>query len=71
MTREEHDEIATLINEGYLAKNLKPLKCTNCESERLDIRVTDRINGHAMEKIAECKECGRLMGYWVTGNWQV
>ena len=71
MTREEHEEIGRRIDGGYLDKNLKPIKCTKCESERLEIRVVERLNGHAMAKVSECKECRYLLGYWDTGNWQV
>ena len=70
MTREEHEEIKTLIDNGYLDINLRPLKCTKCESSNVSEAITDMQGGYPCESVASCGDCGQHLGYWCYGHWQ-
>ena len=69
MTREDHDKLAKLIADGYLAEDLEPLKCDGCESVNLKEEVKDFMGYLVMESETKCGDCGRVLGYWATGHW--
>jgi hypothetical protein len=75
LTFEEY--IQSQINEGYVAEDLTPLKCWNCEGVKFseyDHDFMDYYQGNGinlLEYKLKCDECGECVGYWVTGNWQI
>lgn len=71
MNRQEHDAIAKLIADGYLTKDLEPLKCPKCGSTTIRISIIALDGGRISEKEANCEDCTVPLGYWAYGNWQV
>lgn len=71
MDKEEHEKLVKAIDDGYLTEELKPLKCTSCESTEMVDDIKDTINGLASEYETKCAKCGTVLGYWAYGYWQV
>jgi hypothetical protein len=71
MDRVQHRKLSALIDDGYLARDLTPLKCTKCESTDTRETVQGFDGGHVSSKLSHCKDCGTVLGYWDTGYWQI
>jgi hypothetical protein len=60
------------IHDGYTDATGQPLKCHHCNSVKPYKQLTISIDGgYVSEYAAICTDCGKEMGYWAYGNWQV
>lgn len=71
MTREEHDELKRLIDNGCLTNTLEPIKCSACKSEEMNDHSLAGDAGYISEFERRCSNCHKVLGYWAYGNWQV
>lgn len=69
MDPEDYAELDKQIEEGYLADDLEPLRCINCESTEFKEEVKSTDGGHVSEKESRCAACDKVMGYWAFGGW--
>lgn len=71
------DYINHMINEGFIAEDGTPLKCIHCEEKEFteyDHDYLDYCYGHGvnlLEYKLKCNKCGKNVGYWVTGRWEI
>lgn len=69
--------IEEMINEGYIAKDGTPLKCWNCKGTNFTEFGHDYLDYcygvgvGLLEYQLKCDECGKNVGYWVAGHWEV
>ena len=64
--------IEQLIKDGYLSpRNIAPLKCVHCDSKNLkDVKQTYEETV-LVEYDCRCKDCGKWLGRWSYGTWEV
>lgn len=60
-----------LIKKGFIAKDFEPIKCFHCGHDRLHWKDIDSVENITLEKEVTCQKCKKVVGYWVTGNWDV
>ncbi len=65
-----HEFLQRLVREGYIAENGAPLKCHFCESKNFDEKCYYEEHT-AVEKVVNCKACGKQVGNWSYGAWQI
>lgn len=70
MDKEEHDRVSQLIEDGYLEKDLEPVRCHKCRSACLTGEVKAIDGRFVSEKEVSCTICGQVLGYWAYGHWQ-
>jgi len=58
-----------MIDNGYMASDLEPLKCHKCENTQFEEFGHQYIAGHTCEYGVKCKNCGVTVGYWAYGYW--
>ncbi len=51
----------------YFKLDGEPIKCYNCKSSKIEIRVKDTINDVVCERAYYCKDCGWYLAYWAYG----
>lgn len=71
MTKEEQHEILSQIENGFLSKELEPLKCFECGSIEMKDHIFSMDGGYVSEYERRCRDCGKFLGYWAYGNWQI
>ena len=59
------------IDKGYINEVGKPLKCENCESTKFIEFDTFAGPVGVEEYKLKCSGCGKVVGHWAYGNWQV
>lgn len=62
------------IQKGYIKEDGTPLKCKcGCRKFKRGKEYYDEIwGGYYVVEYAElCKSCGRTVGYWAYGNWEL
>jgi phage FluMu protein Com len=64
------DLIRAFIKLGYIDKDGKPLKCSNCKSINFE-QFDEYMGCYGVEEYAiRCLDCGEVLGRWSYGNWQ-
>lgn len=61
--------IEKAIKDGYIDKDLSPLKCGSCNSRNLDETIRSCINDISCEAEIVCVDCGETCGYWAYGGY--
>lgn len=69
MSFEEYMEIQ--IKDGYIYQDGTPLKCFNCDCEKLKDNITDSTEQGIMEYAKVCTNCNKVVGCWAYGHWQL
>lgn len=60
------------IKDGYIDKNLAPLKCPFCNSIELESYDFYRHDqGFIEEYSVRCKHCQKDVGHWAYGGWSL
>lgn len=62
------------IEAGYIDEDGEPLKCYNCESERLEDtdEIVEELGSHCITEFKRvCKNCQKTVGHWAYGYWQL
>ena len=65
-----------MIDNGYLAEDLTPIKCTKCDSTNIkdsnhQISGWNIPEGVLTEYDAICADCGEILGHWAYGSWSL
>lgn len=61
-----------LVNKGYLKKGTyEPNKCMYCKSDKLYWDSIDSVGSIALEQLVTCRNCDKVVGHWITGNWDL
>ncbi|PWA11103.1 hypothetical protein DCC39_10415 [Pueribacillus theae] len=67
--------IEQMIKDGYHSKNdFEPIKCVHCQSTDLEDTdfIVEELGTHVTTEYRKvCKKCGKEVGYWSYGNWQL
>lgn len=58
-----------LKKNGYIADDLKPMKCFHCESKKLESRNEYYDDVYLMEYDVYCVDCGKYVAKWSYGYW--
>jgi hypothetical protein len=63
--------IGILIDKGYKALDLKPIKCQWCKSKDFErVNIYQAILG-VDEFSVKCKVCKKIVGRWAHGGWDI
>lgn len=63
--------IKMMIDEGYIDNNLEPIKCPYCDENDLEDRNKYYEGGYLVECQVYCKNCGKKVGHYAYGNWDL
>lgn len=74
MTMEEF--VHYMIDNGYYADDLTPIKCTKCNSTNIkdanrQVGGWNIPDGVLTEYDAICDDCGEVLGHWAYGGWSL
>ena len=65
-------EVKFLTENGYTNEKGRPLKCIHCNGINLDSRNHQYMDTAGVcEYEVYCKECGKSIGHWAYGYWEV
>lgn len=56
---------------GYILKDRTPIKCPYCKSTSLEDCNVDRMEYIVSEYDTRCKNCGKVLGHWNYGHWDL
>lgn len=59
---------------GYIEPDGTPIKCIHCDSTELEEFNEYHIDGYGStlaEYSVRCKKCGRTVGHWAYGYWDI
>ena len=59
---------------GYIEPDGTPIKCIHCDSTELEEFDEYHIDGYGStlaEYSVRCKKCGRTVGHWAYGYWDI
>lgn len=56
---------------GYILKNGTPIKCPYCKSSVLEDCNVDRMEYVVLEYDTRCAKCGKVLGHWNLGHWDL
>lgn len=56
---------------GYILKDRTPIKCPYCKSTLLEDCNVDRMEYIVLEYDTRCKNCGKILGRWSYGHWDL
>ena len=62
------------IKNGYIEPDGTPIKCIHCDSTDLEEFNEYYIDGYGStlaEYSVRCKKCGRTVGHWAYGYWDI
>ena len=62
------------IKNGYIEPDGTPIKCIHCDSIELEEFNEYHIDGYGStlaEYSVRCKKCGRTVGHWAYGYWDI
>ena len=62
------------IKNGYIEPDGTPIKCIHCDSTELEEFNEYYIDGYGStlaEYSVRCKKCGKTVGHWAYGYWEV
>lgn len=62
--------IKQLITDGYIDENGAPLKCY-CGCKDFDTTNEYYEEFGLIEYQLKCKNCGKKVGHWAYGNWEI
>lgn len=66
------NRIHELITEGYVDNDLEPLKCRYCDSTDLEDCNYSYLDGVLLQEYdCKCEKCGKLLGHWAFGCWEI
>ena len=55
---------------GYVDKAGRPIKCTECDSDNLEVKILGTEGGIPSEHTMMCQECETDIGFCYHGHWQ-
>lgn len=62
------------IKNGYIEPDGTPIRCIHCDSTELEEFNEYHIDGYGStlaEYSVRCKKCGRTVGHWAYGYWDI
>lgn len=62
------------IKNGYIEPDGTPIKCIHCDSTELEEFNEYHIDGYGStlaEYSVRCKKCGKTVGHWAYGYWDI
>lgn len=65
------DYILRMVEKGYIATDGQPLKCSFCDSSKLENRNEYYEESYIIEYQVFCGTCDKQVGLWAYGNWQL
>ena len=63
--------IDEMVKQGYIAEDGTPLKCHFCGSKKLEEVGQYYEDCVLVEYEVKCKLCGKRVGYWAYGSWEL
>lgn len=64
------EEMQLMIDEGYMASDLAPIRCIKCDE--IDYKDVIVAKGESwIEEFKRVCSCGHVMGWWGYGNWML
>lgn len=64
----DYPPIAEMVVKGYIAVDLTPLKCTQCEGTEFEHKNIVVDFGFECEYDVVCRHCHKELGHWAYGN---
>ena len=56
---------------GYILKDRTPIKCPRCKGTLLEDCNVDRMDYIVLEYDTRCAKCGKVLGHWNLGHWDL
>ena len=56
---------------GYTLKDGTPIKCSYCKSKDLEDCNYEYLETYICEHDCRCKNCGKVLGHWNYGYWEL